>query len=228
MKKRFIITCSCLFLASCGLLSEEEPQWVTYKDINNQEKEITAFNTKQISWNNDKRNEANYLEIHQRQGATYQILGAAYPLKQQDGSSMYTLFLYKNRSFNPNKPSDMKELKTANTFDFYEFGKLRISQVHFSSNHGICQDFKSKQGVNMKLSTNYYSHNNTVDFYTNLIQVGISNSQLTTEIDFLAFLTLTNKKIESQLKQEVAENGLTLAKANIREKASLLFMICNQ
>lgn len=204
--------------------------WRPFKDIDGSIQEIGFYSWKVQTFQHGKTVERDahmaYLAQPFGELKAKKALGEMYPLgRANENSAMATIFLLDGQSVNIYDEQNIKKLAQATTFDFYEFGGMRLSHAKFSAKKAICQDFKSKTGVNLLMTTNYYPENSFTDFYTALIDVQLRHNIAPTEIGYTPSFTGNNPQLQTVIKEQEQKRGKNMAVANIKEKASLLFNI---
>ena len=185
--------------------------WRPFKDIDGSIQEIGFYSWKVQTFQHGKTVERDahmaYLAQPFGELKAKKALGEMYPLgRANENSAMATIFLLDGQSVNIYDEQNIKKLAQATTFDFYEFGGMRLSHAKFSAKKAICQDFKR-------------------DFYTALINVTLRHNSAPTEIGYTPSFTGNNEKLQTMIKAQEQKWGKNMAVANIKEKASLLFNI---
>ncbi len=204
--------------------------WRPFKDIDGSVQEVGFYSWKVQAFQNGKSVERDahmaYLAQPFGELKAKKELGEMFPLgRAKENSAMATIFLLDGKSVNIYDEQNIKKLAQATSFDFYEFGGMRLSHAKFSAEKAICQDFKGKTGVTLLMTTNYYPENSFTDFYTALINVTLRHNSAPTEIGYTPSFTGNNEKLQTMIKAQEQKWGKNMAVANIKEKASLLFNI---
>lgn len=221
------ISLICTALSACTS-SEQQLEWRSYKDIDGKIRqirfvqEITEFDTanSKIDLNNFRGRAISLFDNKE------ETIGYLALLRNAQGY-IATIFDLAGRSLNPKKTEDIKLLASSKQFDFYEFGQFRLTRARFSAKNTICQDFKSRKGVDLIMITNYYPQNSFTDFYSSLINVNLKAEAHPIEIGYTPSFTGQNKDLQKQIRHLESVQGKKILLANIQEKASLLFnLIC--
>ncbi|ABR74116.1 hypothetical protein CBG46_01550 [Actinobacillus succinogenes] len=226
---------NCLILTAlsgCATSSDfANPAWRPFKDIDGSVREISFYSWKVLETKDGKHVERDshvaYLAKPLGENLkAKQKIGEMYPLGQAgENSAMATIFLLDGKSLNIYDEPAVKALAQAKTFDFYEFGGMRLSHARFTAKKAICRDFKGKTGVDLLMTTNYYPRNSFTDFYTALINVNLRRDNAPKEIGYTPSFTGSDTTLQHELKTEEAKQGKNIALLNIQEKASILFNI---
>lgn len=207
-----------------------KPNWRPFLDIDGTKQEISFFTFKSLEANNGETTEKIISRAYIAQPfgelKAKKELGEIYPLgKTSNGIFLGTIFKLKGNSLNIYDNENIKLLAQSKSFDFYEFGAMRLTHAKFTAQTAICEDFNRKSGVDLLMVSNYYPQNSFTDFYTALINVKLQRSKLPKKIGYKANFTGDNLALQTAMKNEEKENGQKLVAINIREKADLLFNI---
>lgn len=157
------------------------------------------------------------------------LLGEAYNLYTTADLPLPVIYRLNGKSLNPNNPDDVKKLSKAKKWDFYEFGRGRISHMQITAKNGICRDFRSNAGVSFKIATTYpiRADDNqgypTNEYLAYLIE---GNYQNGTEFNINAYSAMLPQKASKAFKEKfeasVKQKGDQLANANAAEKGRML------
>ncbi len=230
MRLKLLTVWSCVVLTGCGVLSEGEPLiWRPYKDLDGSTQYMTFTEVYRVA---DKTNRHNIAYRAKTFGdiKARETLGTMYPLRSggaEDGK-MVAIFLLENNSLNPHSVEDIALLQKAKTFDFYEFGNMRLGHVRYQAKNSICADFKSKVGVDLHIATNYYPDNSFTDYVTTTIKVKLNHKEVLDKIGYSANFSGDNAHLQKAMREQEKEHGRAVAVRNLSEKASVLAnIVCN-
>lgn len=231
-KKNLLILSIALSLSACTLselgLGDESPNWRPYKDID-QSTQYIAFTSSTTA----------YFESHPKK-IRQDVIGRAYKKGKLDskdpigylfniydanGVSMATHFSTPtDKSLNPHQTEDTKKLAKAKKIDFYEFGKGRLAHAEFSAVKGMCEDFNGKNGVKIKMATNYYQDYD--NYYTSLLSANMSHKEIK-DMNYQPIIT-GDKSFINKINQQESKSGKELAYANLKEKSTIFVnIICH-
>lgn len=208
-----------------------ELAWRPFKDIDGSIREVGFYSWKVLETKDGKHVERDshvaYLAKPFGENLkARQKIGEMYPLGQTgENSVMATIFLLNGKSLNIYDKQSVKALAESKTFDFYEFGGMRLTHAEFTAKNAVCRDFKGRHGVDLIMTTNYYPRNSFTDFYTALINVNLRHDNAPKEIGYTPSFTGSDTALQHELKSDEAKRGKSIALLNIREKASILFNI---
>ncbi|MCK3657673.1 hypothetical protein A4G18_02845 [Pasteurellaceae bacterium Pebbles2] len=227
LAKISLICTAVLELAGCA--TQSTPEWRPYKDIDGKIKQV-AFTQLMAADEMEHPEKMPDLKIfhgsaRSKSGNEISKLGNLIYLINGDKVAMAAIFNVAGKSFNPQNAEFINPIAKAKSFDFYEFGLFRLSHAKFTAKTEICQDFNSKNGVDLLMTTNYYPENSFTDFYTALINVKLHRNNPPKEIGYTPSFTGQDERLQTELKSNEQKNGKQLATANIKEKASILFNI---
>lgn len=230
MRLTLLMACFCAVLTGCGVLSEGEPfTWRPYKDLDGSTHYMTFTEVYRVA-DEANRHYVAYRAKNVGNLKTRETLGTMYPLRSggiEDGK-MQAIFLLGDSSLNPHSPDDMAILQKAKTFDFYEFGNMRLGQVRYQAKSGICADFKSKEGVDLHIATNYYPNNSFTDYVTTTIKVKLNDKEVLDKISYSVDFSGDNAHLQKAMREQEKEHGRAVAVRNFSEKASVLAnIVCN-
>lgn len=228
-KKNLLIIGAALSLSACSMsdlgLSDESPNWRPYKDIDKSTQYVTFTSSTTAYF------ESHPKEIRQDEvGRAYkkgkldskELIGYLFNIYDANGISMATYFgTPTDKSLNPHQKDHIGKLAKAKKINFYEFGKGRLSHAEFSATKGMCEDFNGKNGVKIKMATNYYQDYD--NYYTSLLSANISRKEIK-DIDYQPLIT-GNKTFTEETKQHESKQGKDVAYANLKEKATIFVNI---
>ncbi|MCS4533904.1 hypothetical protein [Neisseria montereyensis] len=230
MLRKFVFGLGVLALASCGSIggnmagnnNDDQLTWFTYIDIDKSPQTISFM--REVSVSDDGA-----IIIHNTPGIVLRKTGAGnereklgnlHNLDNGNGETMLTIFLQdQKQSLNPNNKDHMQQLAQSKQFDFYEFGKGRATHAQFSAQDNICQSFKSRRGVNVKMATTYYAENNYANFYTSFTSGNIRPKQVKITNYEHSF---SNQEAQQQFQETAEKNGRNLAQRSLRGQANIL------
>lgn len=233
MKFTQLIKSSLLLTALSSCVSHSDiVEWRPYKDIDGSIQHIGFFEWETWTFVDGKQQKRRAIEVSKAQNfgdiKVRAPLGNLQALRTAENDFMGVLFIHNAKDVNVHEKGNIPTLAKTNVFEFYEFGRFRLTHAKFSAPNGICQDFNSKTGVNLLMTTNYYPENSFTDFYTALIEVKLQRNSAPKEIGYTPSFTGHNEKLQNKVKQQEQKSGKNLAIANIKEKASILFnIICH-
>ncbi|TCP95092.1 hypothetical protein EDC44_11142 [Cricetibacter osteomyelitidis] len=217
LKNTIMITAATFALTACsglGLNGEDQIER-PYKDIDGSVKFISFTKMETAYGSNDKKSV---------QGRAIKsngdILGYIYYIFDANGQAMNTLFLKNQASLNPHNIEDMQKLAKAKIFNFYEFGKGRLAHAQYIAKNSLCSDFKSQNGIQLNIATNYYL--DFTNYYTSFISAKISKNSQPTGLSYRPDFTVSDPKILAQIQAQEQSNGQKLAESNLFEKISVL------
>ncbi len=221
-KMSLILTALC----GCSLADHDGLEWRPYKDIDGQVKKM-AF-VRRVSSSDAQR--AKTLDQPQGEAIRQSLggrerLGDLYYLFDTEKNAVAAIFRAQGKSLSPYVAQDVKQMAESRTVDFYEFGKFRLAHARFEGKNALCRDFKSKTGVDLLMTANYYPRNSFTDFYTGLINVNLRHDEAPKEIGYTPSFTGSDADLQGELKADEAKRGKNIALLNIQEKASILFNI---
>ncbi|MEH8031683.1 hypothetical protein [Gallibacterium anatis] len=128
-----------------------------------------------------------------------------------------------DRYFSPYNKDDILNLKKESYFDLYEIGKGRISQTTYFSKNKLCQDFTSKNGILLNISSNYYDLRNKNIFYTLFIKAKVNNKKLLDKVDYSYEITANTVQQKEEIKTSITDQEVKkIVLVNLSEKASFL------
>ncbi|MDY0572682.1 hypothetical protein NMV01_10670 [Pasteurella multocida] len=228
MKQKYLFIAS-MALAGCGSMSESNKYWIQYKDIDQSVKEVSFWSREQFHSPSDVKG-----TVYQRDNLTHLAtstpLGEIYHIYDVNHIPMNVIFLdtKTQRSLNPQNAQDMAQLSKATQFDFYEFGKGRIAHAVFSAKAGLCQDFKSKRGVALKMATNYYTDDSYKGYYVSVIHAIIRHNGQHTDFAYTPAFSIADTKALAMTQALEKQDGERVAQMNLKEKVTLLTNIVCQ
>ena len=228
LTKRLKISLILTALAGCAA-NPDKVEWRPYKDIDGSIQDISFQEWESWTFVDGKQQKGRHIEVAKAKDVgdikVRAPLGNLQALRTAENDFMGVLFLHNGKDFNIHDNLNVKTLANGNSFEFYEFGRFRLSHAKFMAKNGICQDFNGKAGVHLLMTSNYYPENSFTDFYTALIDVRLQRNRAPKEIGYTPSFTGHNERLQNELKQQETKNGKNLAIANIKEKASILFNI---
>ncbi|MFZ7109745.1 hypothetical protein [Avibacterium avium] len=135
-----------------------------------------------------------------------------------------------DRYFSPYNKDDLLSLKVESYFDLYEIGKGRISQTTYFSKNKLCQDFTSKNGILLNISSNYYDLRNKNIFYTLFIKAKVNNQKILNKVDYSYEITANTVQQKEEIKSSIKDQEIKkLVLVNLSEKARFLdHFICRK
>jgi len=229
MKTSNILTMGLILTALSACSINNKPEWRPYKDIDGSIRHISFLEWETWTFVDGKQQKRRVIEVSKSQNfgdvKVRVPLGNLQALRTAENNFMGVLFIHNTKDLNIHEKGNIQTLAKANAFEFYEFGQFRLSHAKFSAPNGICQDFNSKTGVKLLMTTNYYPENSFTDFYTALIEVKLQRNSPPQEIGYTPSFTGHNAKLQNEIKQQEQKSGKSLAIANIKETASILFNI---
>ncbi|HHT7857042.1 hypothetical protein [Pasteurella multocida] len=228
MKQKFIFITSMALVGCTGLLEGDDEPWVKYKDIDASVKAVRFTVQERVGLQSDSKGIVYQREYFDFDKST--LLGKVYHIYDANQTPMQVIFLdsKKKRSLNPKNEQDMMKLGKATQFDFYEFGKGRIAHVVFSAKTGLCQDFKSKRGVALKMATNYYTDEKYKGYYTSFIHAVIRQNGQHTDFTYSPDFSIEEAQTRTVVQASEKQDGEKLAQINLKEKVTLLSNIVCQ
>lgn len=233
MKLRKLIKISLILTALSGCATHSDVvEWRPYKDIDGSIQHISFLEWETWATVDGKQQKSRSVEVSKAENfgdtKVRQPLGNLQALRTAENDFMGVLFIHNAKGLDIYDKENIQTLAKAKSFEFYEFGRFRLTHAKFSAPKGICQDFNRKTGVNLLMTTNYYPENSFTDFYTALINVNLQRNNAPREIGYTPSFTGNDKNLQQQIHQQEQQNGKGLAIANIKEKASILFnIICH-
>lgn len=226
-KKNLLILGAAVMLSACsaselGLLSgNESPNWRPYKDIDESTQYMSFISetTVYAEQHSEEIRTDSVGRAYKKGSANNEILvGYLFNIYDANQVAMASYFgTSTDKNLNPHDKQSMAKATKAKKLDFYEFGKGRLGHAEFTANKGLCADFNSKNGIKIKMATNYYQ--NYENYYTSLVSAVISKQEIK-DVNYKPLLSGSQAFISENSQQE-AQNGRKLAMANLQEKATL-------
>lgn len=226
-KSNFVAIVSLFSLAGCADFSTNQPfNWYPYLDLDGSTQYMSFF-ARVIPDSEKGKLSVPYGTAIQKAKFgnmdTFEEIGEAYPLVDENNNAMGAIFLVDKKSLNPYSKTDAEKLTQAKDLDYYDFGKGRIGRANFSSQNGLCKDFKSSKGVNIKIATTYYE--NDKNYYASQIKAILTTKGIK-NLSYDPHFVFSDKTIEQKFKLEEQKSGKDLAERNLIERMALLHFIC--
>ncbi|WP_109078978.1 hypothetical protein [Aggregatibacter kilianii] len=224
-KKTLLLLGTVLSLTACSMselgLSDDSPNWRPYKDID-QSTQYISFVSTTTAYAQSHPNETRTDSVGRayRKGAqgVEDLIGNLYYIYDAHVNSMAIYFGTENaNSLSPHQKEDVNKLAKAKKIDFYEFGKGRLAHAEFTAKKSMCTDFNGKNGVKVKMATNYYQDYD--NYYTILLSATISKQDIK-DMNYKPLVTGSSAFVAESKKHE-AKQGQQLALANLKEKATI-------
>ena len=223
--KNLLLLGTVLSLTACSTselgLDNGSPDWRPYKDID-QSTQYISFISTETAYEQSHPNETRADSVgraYRKSAKDHEdLIGNLYYIYDAHANNMAIYFGTENtKSLNPHQKEDIKKLAKAKKIDFYEFGKGRLAHAEFTANKSMCADFNGKNGVKVKMASNYYQDYN--NYYTSLLSATISKHDIK-DVNYKPLVTGSQSFIAESNKHE-AKHGQQLGLANLKEKATL-------
>ena len=133
------------------------------------------------------------------------------------------------RSLDPKSEKDIEELANSVEFETYKFNDMSASKTTFLSPAGICNGFKSDNGVNVTNSSNYYiKPNDASEYYGSVLGATIYQKGETKTSQYVPVYAIKNENIAKYIEQNEEKNVRNKAYKRIREgREALNDVVCN-
>ncbi|HGO5823183.1 TPA: hypothetical protein ACK3JW_000847 [Mannheimia haemolytica] len=229
LKEVISLSTLATLLSACSFNSNPALEFLPYQEIDGKVEKIRFMQTVSNSSEEAVKGSA-YQQSFFGEVPTSKEIGNIYHIYDANGQPMNVIFLMNEKtSINPKNEEQIKTLAKANKFDFYEFGKGRIAHAQFSGKKSICQDFKSKYGIALKIATSYYlTPNQPNEFYASLISAHLKSNSEVTNFSYVPKYQINDTKVLNEVKMQEKNHGEKVAHLNLQEKYSLLKnIICN-
>lgn len=129
-----------------------------------------------------------------------------------------------HRELNPSDSlNDANILANSIEFEVYEINEMRTSHTIFESGQGICNGYKSRQGVYITDSTTYYIiPENKKEYYKNIAIGKISSKEKIHNVQYVPVFYIQDPELAQNIQKEDSKQGKKLAKGNIKNRANML------
>lgn len=131
------------------------------------------------------------------------------------------------KELNPSNSSDDAALLGGSIeFEVYEINETRASHTIFESGAGICNGYKSKEGVYVTDSTTYYIiPENKKEYYKNIAIGRITAKERIRNVQYVPVFYIQDPMLAKNIQKEDAKQGKTLARGNIQNRAYMLSQV---
>lgn len=129
----------------------------------------------------------------------------------------------------PKLSNDMSALANSVEFETYKFNDMSASKTTFLSPAGICNGFKSDNGVNVTNSSNYYiKPNDASEYYGSVLGATIYQKGETKTLQYVPVYAIKNENIVKYIEQNEEKNVRNKAHERIQEgRKALNEVVCN-
>ncbi len=227
------LACSIITLIACAHANtpgKNSDSWNAFRDIStgvherhyvDLDSQIKSISFEKIAGASDSDMKKPVLKA--RQGS--KILGEIYQQEFSGNRLIPVMYLHNGKSMNPSNEQDLKKLANAKKFEYYEFGQGRLSHAVFTTKNGICQDFKTQQGVHFNMSSNYYDLEKNISSVDNYLTYQLNGmyAKGTFSIDeYSAGVISEDKAFVEKYTDSIKQNGDKLPNANAAEKGRMI------
>ncbi len=230
------LTCSIMALTACSNANapgKNKDNWSALQDISMgvHERHYVDLDSKTKSISFEKIADTSNTDTEKpilkaRRGN--KTLGEIYQQKSSTDRTIPVMYLLHGKSMNPRKEQDLKKLANAKKLEYYEFGQGRLSHAIFTAPNGICRDFKTEQGVNFHIATNYYHLDGATspleDYLTYQIKGIYAQNKFIID-EYSAGIISENKAFVEKYTASIKQNGDKLPNANAAEKGRMIEMV---
>ena len=228
-----MLACSIMTLIACAHANtpgKNSDGWNAFEDIStgvherhyvDLDSQIKSISFEKIAGASDSDMKKPVLKA--RRGS--KILGEIYQQEFSGNRLIPVMYLHNEKSMNPSNEQDLKKLANAKTFEYYEFGQGRLSHAVFTAKNGICQDFKTQQGVHFNMSSNYYDlekNTSSVDNYLTYQLNGMYAKDTFSIDEYSAGVISEDKAFVEKYTDSIKQNGDKLPNANAAEKGRMI------
>ena len=134
------------------------------------------------------------------------------------------------KSLDPKSAKDIAELANSVEFETYKFNDMSASKTTFLSPAGICNGFKSDNGVDVTNSSNYYiKPNDASEYYGSVLGATIYKKGETKHSQYIPVYAIKNANVAKYIEQNEDPNVRKKANERIKEgRETLNKVVCDK
>ena len=134
------------------------------------------------------------------------------------------------KSLDPKSAKDIAELANSVEFETYKFNDMSASKTTFLSPAGICNGFKSDNGVDVTNSSNYYiKPNDASEYYGSVLGATIYKKGETKHSQYIPVYAIKNANVAKYIEQNEDPNVRKKANERFKEgRETLNKVVCDK